>query len=117
MLQSAHERSELRELSLVDQKHGPHQYINTLIMAGNTFGKLFKITTFGESHGKGIGVVIDGCPTEVELDLAYIQNQLNRRKPGQSKIVTQRKEADEFEILSGIFEGKNNRYSHHAFYC
>lgn len=75
-------------------------------MAGNTFGKLFKITTFGESHGTGIGVVIDGCPAGVELDLVYIQNQLNRRKPGQSKIVTQRKEADEFEILSGIFEGK-----------
>lgn len=75
-------------------------------MAGNTFGKLFKITTFGESHGKGIGVVIDGCPAGIELDLVYIQNQLNRRKPGQSKIVTQRKEADEFEILSGTFEGK-----------
>lgn len=75
-------------------------------MAGNTFGKLFKITTFGESHGTGIGVVIDGCPAGIELDLVYIQNQLNRRKPGQSKIVTQRKEADEFEILSGTFEGK-----------
>lgn len=75
-------------------------------MAGNTFGKLFKITTFGESHGKGIGVVIDGCPAGIELDLPYIQNQLNRRKPGQSKIVTQRKEADEFDILSGVFEGK-----------
>ena len=75
-------------------------------MAGNTFGKLFKVTTFGESHGKGIGVVIDGCPAGITLDLAYIQNQLNRRKPGQSKIVTQRKEADEFEILSGTFEGK-----------
>lgn len=75
-------------------------------MAGNTFGKLFKITTFGESHGKGIGVVIDGCPAGIELNLVYIQNQLNRRKPGQSKIVTQRKEADEFEILSGTFEGK-----------
>jgi len=75
-------------------------------MAGNTFGKLFKITTFGESHGKGIGVVIDGCPAGITLDLIYIQNQLNRRKPGQSKIVTQRKEADEFEILSGTFEGK-----------
>ncbi|CAA6798930.1 MAG: Chorismate synthase (EC [uncultured Aureispira sp.] len=75
-------------------------------MAGNTFGTLFKITTFGESHGKGIGVVIDGCPAGITLDLVYIQNQLNRRKPGQSKIVTQRKEADEFEILSGTFEGK-----------
>ncbi|MCH2023972.1 MAG: chorismate synthase [Saprospiraceae bacterium] len=75
-------------------------------MAGNTFGKLFKITTFGESHGKGIGVVIDGCPANIELDMLYIQNQLNRRKPGQSKIVTQRKETDEFEIQSGLFEGK-----------
>jgi len=75
-------------------------------MAGNIFGNLFKITTFGESHGRGIGVVIDGCPAGIELDLVYIQNQLNRRKPGQSKIVTQRKEADEFEILSGVFEGK-----------
>lgn len=75
-------------------------------MAGNTFGKLFKITTFGESHGKGIGVVIDGCPAGLELDLNYIQTQLDRRKPGQSKIVTQRKEADEFEVLSGLFEGK-----------
>ncbi|WMX15611.1 chorismate synthase [Aureispira sp. CCB-E] len=75
-------------------------------MAGNTFGKIFKITTFGESHGTGIGVVIDGCPAGIELNLAYIQHQLNRRKPGQSKIVTQRKEADEFEILSGVFEGK-----------
>ena len=75
-------------------------------MAGNSFGKLFRITTFGESHGKGIGVVIDGCPANVELDLLYIQKQLDRRKPGQSAIVTQRKEADDFEILSGIFEGK-----------
>ncbi|BDS13882.1 chorismate synthase [Aureispira anguillae] len=75
-------------------------------MAGNTFGKLFKITTFGESHGRGIGVIIDGCPAGIELDRAYIQSQLNRRKPGQSAIVTQRKEADEFDILSGVFEGK-----------
>ena len=75
-------------------------------MPGNTFGHSFRITTFGESHGTGIGVVIDGCPAGIKLDLIYIQNQLNRRKPGQSKIVTQRKEADEFEILSGTFEGK-----------
>ncbi|MCH2046484.1 MAG: chorismate synthase, partial [Saprospiraceae bacterium] len=75
-------------------------------MAGNTFGKLFSVTTFGESHGAGIGAVIDGCPSNIELDHKFIQYQLNRRKPGQSKIVTQRKEADEFEILSGIFEGK-----------
>lgn len=75
-------------------------------MAGNTYGTLFKITTFGESHGKGIGVVIDGCPAGLPLDLAFIQKELERRKPGQSNIVTQRKEGDEFEILSGIFEGK-----------
>lgn len=72
----------------------------------NSYGTLFKITTFGESHGKGIGVVIDGCPAGIELDKGYIQNELTRRKPGQSKIVTQRKENDEFEILSGEFEGK-----------
>lgn len=72
----------------------------------NTYGHAFKITTFGESHGRGIGVVIDGCPAGIELDLAFIQSELTRRKPGQSKIVTQRKEADEFEILSGDFEGK-----------
>jgi len=72
----------------------------------NSYGKIFKITTFGESHGKGIGVVIDGCPAGIELDLDFIQAELTRRKPGQSKIVTQRKENDEFEILSGEFEGK-----------
>lgn len=82
------------------------KFSNQPKMAGNTFGKLFKITTFGESHGKGIGVVIDGCPSGIQLDLVHIQTQLNRRKPGQSKIVTQRKEADEFDILSGVFEGK-----------
>lgn len=72
----------------------------------NSFGKLFKITTFGESHGPAIGGVIDGCPPGIELDLEAIQNELNRRKPGQSKIVTQRKEPDEVEFYSGIFEGK-----------
>ncbi|MFK7797378.1 MAG: chorismate synthase [Aureispira sp.] len=75
-------------------------------MAGNSFGKLFKITTFGESHGRGIGVVIDGCPAGVSIDWEKVQHQLDRRKPGQSKIVTQRKEDDEFDILSGMFEGK-----------
>jgi len=75
-------------------------------MAGNSFGKLFRITTFGESHGPAIGVIIDGCPSGIVLDLDFVQYQLNRRKPGQSRIVTQRKEADEFQILSGIFEGK-----------
>lgn len=72
----------------------------------NTYGQAFKITTFGESHGKALGVTIDGCPAGIELDLNFIQSELTRRKPGQSKIVTQRKEADEFEILSGVFEGK-----------
>jgi chorismate synthase len=72
----------------------------------NSYGKQFRITTFGESHGAGIGVVIDGCPAGLILDMAFIQHELDRRKPGQSKITTQRKEKDEFEILSGVFEGK-----------
>jgi chorismate synthase len=75
-------------------------------MAGNTFGQLFRITTFGESHGAAIGVVIDGCPSGVEINIEQIQQELNRRKPGQSAITSARKESDEFEILSGIFEGK-----------
>ena len=74
-------------------------------MAGNSFGKLFKLTTFGESHGVAIGGIIDGCPSGIQLDFEAIQNELNRRKPGQSKIVTQRKEPDRVEFLSGIFEG------------
>jgi len=75
-------------------------------MAGNSFGNLFKLTTFGESHGTAIGGIIDGCPSGLELDLDAIQRELNRRKPGQSEIVTQRKEPDEVKFLSGIFEGK-----------
>ncbi|WP_335976047.1 chorismate synthase [Gaetbulibacter jejuensis] len=75
-------------------------------MAGNSFGKLFKLTTFGESHGVAIGGIIDGCPAGLTLDFDAIQNELNRRKPGQSDIVTQRKEPDTVEFLSGIFEGK-----------
>ncbi|MCX6199185.1 MAG: chorismate synthase [Bacteroidetes bacterium] len=75
-------------------------------MAGNSFGEIFRITTFGESHGKAIGVVIDGCPAGLEIDLNFIQHELDRRKPGQSAITTQRKESDTFEILSGIFEGR-----------
>lgn len=74
-------------------------------MAGNSFGKLFKLTTFGESHGVAIGGIIDGCPSGLKLDFDAIQNELDRRKPGQSKIVTQRKEPDTVEFLSGIFEG------------
>ena len=75
-------------------------------MAGNTFGNLFRISTFGESHGKAIGGVIDGCPSGIVLDMDAIQKDLDRRKPGQSAIVTQRKEPDEVEFFSGIFEGK-----------
>jgi chorismate synthase len=74
-------------------------------MAGNTFGTVFKLTTFGESHGDAIGGVIDGCPSGIDIDLEAIQHEMNRRKPGQSNIVTQRKEPDEVTFLSGIFEG------------
>ena len=75
-------------------------------MAGNTYGKIFTISTFGESHGKGLGLVLDGCPAGLEISEEYIQSELDRRKPGQSKIVTQRKEGDVVQILSGVFEGK-----------
>ncbi len=75
-------------------------------MAGNTYGTVFRLTTFGESHGEAIGGVIDGCPSGILLDLEAIQKEMARRKPGQSSIVTQRKENDEIEFLSGIFEGK-----------
>ncbi len=73
---------------------------------GNTFGQLFRVTTFGESHGGGIGVVIDGCPPRVEISESDIQRELDRRRPGQSKLTTQRKEEDRCEILSGVFEGR-----------
>lgn len=72
----------------------------------STYGILFKLSTFGESHGAGIGVVIDGCPAGLTFDADLIQQDLDRRKPGQSRITTQRREADEFEVLSGVFEGK-----------
>ena len=72
----------------------------------NTFGKIYKISTYGESHGKAIGVIIDGCPSGIEVNEKDIQKELDRRKPGQSKITTQRKEDDNIEILSGIFNGK-----------
>jgi len=75
-------------------------------MAGNTYGTIFKLTTYGESHGKAIGGIIDGCPAGLELDFEAIQRDLDRRKPGQSKIVTQRKEPDTVDFSSGIFEGK-----------
>ncbi len=73
----------------------------------NSYGTLFRITTFGESHGHSIGVVIDGCPAGLEIDETFIQSELDRRKPGQSKITTQRKEDDTIKILSGVFEGKS----------
>lgn len=74
-------------------------------MGGSIFGKLFTITTFGESHGKGIGVIVDGCPAGIDINIDFIQSELRRRRPGQSNIVTQRKENDEVQILSGVFEG------------
>ena len=74
-------------------------------MSGNTFGELFRVTTFGESHGPGLGVIIDGVPAGVKIDEALIQRDLDRRRPGQSKVSTMRKEPDRVEILSGVFEG------------
>ena len=74
-------------------------------MNGSTFGNIFKITTWGESHGKAIGVVIDGCPAGLSLEEEDIQKFLNRRKPGQSRFTTKRQEADQVQILSGVFEG------------
>ncbi|MFN5331488.1 MAG: chorismate synthase [Bacteroidota bacterium] len=73
---------------------------------GNSFGRLFRVTTFGESHGKALGAIVEGCPAGLILDLEKIQEEMQRRKPGQSKITTQRKEEDEVELLSGVFEGK-----------
>lgn len=73
----------------------------------NTFGQLFRLTTFGESHGEAIGGVIDGMPAGIDIDLEFIQQELNRRRPGQSKITTSRQEADHVELLSGVFEGKS----------
>lgn len=75
-------------------------------MAGNSFGRFFRITTWGESHGLGLGVIVDGCPAGLEISPEDIQYELDRRRPGQSRITTQRKEADAIEILSGVFEGK-----------
>ncbi|NDH49450.1 MAG: chorismate synthase, partial [Proteobacteria bacterium] len=75
-------------------------------MSGNTFGKNFTVTTFGESHGVALGAIVDGCPPGLELNEEDIQIYLDQRKPGQSKFVTQRKESDTVKILSGVFEGK-----------
>lgn len=78
-----------------------------MAMAGNNFGHILKLTSFGESHGEALGGIIDGCPAGLPIDIEIIQNELNRRKPGQSKIVTPRKEGDVVNFLSGIFEGKS----------
>ena len=75
-------------------------------MSFNTFGKIFRFTTWGESHGPAIGCVVDGCPPNVPIKESDIQKELNKRKPGQSKFTTQRKEDDKINILSGVFEGK-----------
>ena len=76
-------------------------------MAGNSFGEVFKVTTFGESHGEGLGCIIDGCPAGIDFDFNLLQNEMDRRKPGvKGASVTARKEDDKAEVLSGIFEGK-----------
>ena len=72
----------------------------------NTFGKIFTLTSFGESHGEAVGGVIDGMPAGIDVDMTFIQQELDRRKPGQSALTTSRKEKDEVELLSGVFEGK-----------
>ena len=81
------------------------RYKTRIVVAGSNFGTLFRVATFGESHGKGLGVIVDGCPAGVPIDEDFIQAEMARRRPGQSKIVTQRKEADQVQILSGVFEG------------
>lgn len=80
--------------------------MNLVTMTSNTFGKFFQLTTYGESHGPGIGVVIDGCPAGLPIDLTFIEAELDRRKPGQSKLTTQRKETEAFSIESGVHEGQ-----------
>jgi chorismate synthase len=90
--------------------HGIERNISTALIGehfmGNTFGHLFRVTTFGESHGGGVGVVIDGCPPQLEISPEEIQSELDRRRPGQSRITTPRQETDSCEILSGVFQGK-----------
>ena len=75
-------------------------------MSGNTYGKIFTVSTFGESHGTAMGCIIDGCPPNIAISETDIQHDLNRRRPGQSDVTTQRKEDDKVKILSGVFEGK-----------
>jgi len=82
-------------------------FIFFVFMAGNSFGKVLKLSSFGESHGPAIGGVLEGFPAGVEIDLDYVQSQLDRRRPGQSRISTQRKESDTLQVLSGVFEGKS----------
>ena len=81
-------------------------------MSGNTFGTIFRITTWGESHGPAVGVVVDGCPAGLALAAEDIQKELDRRRPGQSRASTARQEADRVEILSGIFEGQDYGHAH-----
>ena len=75
-------------------------------MAGNTIGQIFTLTTFGESHGPALGAIVDGCPPGIEISVEDLQLDLDRRRPGQSKYTTQRREKDQIQILSGVFEGK-----------
>ena len=75
-------------------------------MSGNTYGKIFTVSTFGESHGTAMGCIIDGCPPNIAISETDIQHDLDRRRPGQSDVTTQRKEDDKVKILSGVFEGK-----------
>ena len=84
-------------------------------MAGNSFGQVFRITTYGESHGEGVGVIIDGCPSGIQIDLAFINAEMARRRPGQSTLVSQRKEDDEVTLQSGVFEGKSTGTPIHIF--
>ncbi len=94
-------------LSLEKWRKKPFKKVIFVFMAGSQFGTLFKLTSFGESHGLAIGGVIEGCPAGLDFDFDFIQGQLDRRRPGQSKISTSRKESDTVEFLSGIFEGKS----------
>lgn len=93
-------------IKFISPQESLHLLENKVKMAGNSFGNLFRLTTFGESHGEALGGIIDGCPPGIALDFEAIQFEMSRRKPGQSAIVTQRKEEDEVQFLSGIFEGK-----------
>jgi len=95
-----------KDLAIIQFVYGLRTINIDYTMPGNSFGHVFCITTFGESHGKALGLIVDGCPSGVEVDEAFILSELARRRPGQSAIVTQRKEPDKMELLSGVFEGK-----------